>query len=288
MYPFYYLIVHKGRSVNNTSYVKQLAPTPLRRLRSLPSCELFLKDESVQPYSGTHKARKAVAGVHEGLLAGVTGLGVITAGNMGIAAALAAKKEGIKVCAIVPHDVSVTIEQALEKAGAFVELRDLSEYLSPAQVIEITSKHIHGRIHDVTDGCEWAYAPMVDELYDTQPDAIVCQIGTGQLFSGLAEGIRRNGMRTRLVGVQPEREGSIAKKLDVRWRAYQHRIDYYCMEYNHALLSIPEDEIRQAVKSVPKGIRCEPSAAIVFAALPYLEEEGFSKAVLINTGCGVQ
>lgn len=268
--------------------MESLPPTPLRTLQSLPSCELFLKDESVQPYSRTHKDRKAVASVHEGLLAGVNGLGVITAGNTGLSIALAGKKEGVKVCAIVPHDVSVTIEQKLEKAGAFVELRDLSQYLSPAQVIAITAKHIHGRIHDVTDGCEWVYAAIIDELYDTQPDAIVCPIGTGQLFSGLAEGIRRNGMRTRLVGVQPAREGSRAKKLDVRWRAYQHRIDYYCMEYNHELLSIPEDDIRQAVKTVPKGIKCEPSAAIVFAALPYLEEEGFSKAVLINTGCGVQ
>lgn len=231
-------------------------------------------------YSCTHKDRRSARIIEDAVRAGIDTLVAITAGNVGLSLARMARATQIRVVAVMDNALTAAPD-LLRQAGAEVMQTDLRRHLRAREIID----HAHpvGLTWNVTEGWTHAYAGIIDELA-FEPDTIVCPLGTGQLASGLAEGIERRGWRTQLVMARPERIPSVADKISVRWSHYDGHVSHLCRE-GHRLVLLSEDDIRDGIARVPEGVLSEPSAAIVFAEA--LERHCIGETVLLNTGKGL-
>jgi cysteine synthase len=259
---------------------------------------LRIKNEGANHF-GTHKDRKSVSVV----LNALTGADhlrpeafcILTAGNAGLSLAKIASVFGLPVTAFVREegllpDVETWLQEICERV---VPLDLEGKFWSSEELRGLAGENQGRRVVDSTNGVTSPFESIVDEIWEfdekTAPDVIVLPVGGGELFLGVAEGLRKRKLRTRLWGITVGRQ-SIADKLYSRWNPQDGELARLVREESHhrfcplddeAILLDTFNQLRR-VNAFP----CEPSSAAAFAALHSLKQDlkPEERVLVINTG----
>jgi cysteine synthase len=260
---------------------------------------LTIKDESANCF-GTHKDRKSLHVVLKSLAAPPherpDGLCILTAGNAGLSLATIASAYGLGVTSFISEALTgAALRAQLEATCREVVPLDLEGRFWPSsELVRLAGGGRGRRVFDVTNGIIEPFEALVDEICDLGPehvpDVIVSPVGGGELFIGLARGIERRGLRTRLVGVTVCRH-SAADKLYSKWKPYENYIQALtgptsphilrCLEDEHLLLDT------FGWLKAETNVECEPSSAAAFAMLRQIKDclrPREEKVLVINTG----
>ena len=258
---------------------------------------LTIKDESANLF-GTHKDRKSLHVVREttngnGHLHAEV-LCILTAGNAGLSLAKIGAFYGVPAVAFVAGDSgSSALHQQLESVCEQVIPLDIEERLWPSdELCRLAGNGQGRRVRDVTNGISKPFEYIVDEICELDaselPDSIVLPVGGGELFLGVAEGLKRRGLKTRLFGVTVGKD-SIADKLYSKWNPYSGQVEKITnLSSNHCLYRLTDETLLLDTFNwlQSAGLRCEPSSAASFAALHDLASQfrRDERVMLINTG----
>lgn len=181
--------------------------TPLIPLRTTsPSRLLLLKAENLQT-SGSFKIRGAANRVRLAAASGCHRVVTASAGNHGLAVAVAARSRGLQATVFMARGSSVEKQRAIRRAGGTVRVDgdDFEAALAAAEAA--TSSHCQ-LVHafddrDVVAGQATIGLELVEELSSIA--TVIVPVGGGGLISGIAAVLRRERPNARLVGVQVER-----------------------------------------------------------------------------------
>lgn len=258
---------------------------------------LVIKDESANLF-GTHKDRKSLHVVREAtngnrhLHAEV--LCILTAGNAGLSLAKIGALYRVPAIAFVGTDsIASTLHEQLKAACETVIPVAIEERLwSSDELCRMAGAEQGRRVRDVTNGISKPFESIVDEICELEPndlpDVIVLPVGGGELFLGVAEGLRKRGLQTRLIGVTVGQD-SIADKLYSKWNPYSGHLEALTnLGSHHRLYQLGDEALLYDtfnwLRSV--GLACEPSSAASFAALRDLAPQfrRDEKVMVINTG----
>ena len=270
--------------------------TPLDLLSDDPrDGRVWVKREDCNPF-GTHKDRRSALIRKEYLEQPPElrpdVLAMISAGNAARSLRRITKDLPVSVRSLLsfPSD-SYSIRRALKKLGVDIGKDPVLDRLSSCEIIRLLRHDAGERIWNVTNGYEFAYAQIVREIFEvTEPDTIVCPIGSGELLVGLHRGLTELGLAgTALVGVTVERTArSKAKKLEAIVRPYHEQIqEIFGESFRSRQITMNAKEVLSAIQKIPKGITAEPSAAVVFGVPERLNFVDRRNIVLINTGKGI-
>ncbi|KAG8533204.1 uncharacterized protein KY384_001987 [Bacidia gigantensis] len=202
-------------------------PLQSRRMvdANLHQIRVFLKLENLQP-SGSFKSRGIGNIVRQSLLTHpnpeTTHFYSSSGGNAGLACVTAAQSLGRPATVVVPTSTTSLMIARIKTAGAQEVLqhgdswREADEYLREVVMPAGRARgedavYVPPFDHkDVWDG----NATLIEELYE-QPDAIVCSVGGGGLFSGVQLGLeRRRWDDTQVIAVETEGAASLARSLE--------------------------------------------------------------------------
>jgi len=266
--------------------------TPLlsaTRLGDSVGVALSLKCESFQK-TGSFKARGALNAVLL-LNSAQRARGVITvsAGNHAQALAYAAAIGGVKATVVMPAKASPLKVAASRGYGADVVLHGASGIEAFAHAHELEHERGLVFVHPFDDiGVASGAGTVGLELIDddrAEMDIIVISIGGGGLISGIASALRGRGLKTRIVGVEPEGAAAMRQSLDagrpVRLDAINTIADGLAAPMAGELtfpivrdlvddvVLVSDDEIRAATRDLISSAKlvAEPAAAAVLAAV---------------------
>lgn len=264
---------------------KTVEATPLQELSGdgFHKIHAYLKDESVNPW-GTIKDRRNQFVIQEALRLGVDKLATITAGNNGYSLAKLAGHD-IKVTTIIDKALAEDIKEKLQATTyQVIEVNLQHKILRPEEVIAFVREKEDEVIWDVTNGYEEAYIPIVDEIRNLEPDYIVVPVGSGGVYVGIVEGVKRYRLHTKVIGIGAQNtSSSFADKLHTPWTPYA-KIMAKFNNLGHTIYRVTEPEIKKVWQKYQHVAQCEPSSAIVFAALTAHTFKPDDKVVFINTG----
>lgn len=262
--------------------------TPLLKLTDVipdtPFLHSYVKDESANPY-GTIKDRRNLFIVNEALRLGVDKLVLITSGNNGFSLASFAKGTPLLVVCVVDRNVSPKIKNLLKKqAYQVIEVNLQHKILRPEEIISFAREKEGEVIWEVTNGYEQAYTSIIGELRQLKPDFIVTPVGSGENFVGLVNGIDFYRLPTKVIGIGAQNQTySFADKLYTLWTPYNKALTIF-QKRGHIIYRLSEDEIREIYSRVKSFLRCEPSSAVVFAAMEKHDFHHEDAIVFLNTG----
>lgn len=248
--------------------------------------KVYIKDESKNPF-GTIKDRRNYYIFQEAIRLRVDKLVLITSGNNGYSLAQFAKTSPIKIVCVVDKNINQEIKKRLQKiVYQVLELNLEHKILRPEELIAFSREKEDEVIWDVTNGYEESYNNIINEITEkiSYPNYIVVPVGSGGIFLGIAQGLERNGAKTKLVGIGTQNTShSFADKLSTPWTPYSRALEYY-EKNGHSIYRLTEQEIREAYNKFKNIIACEPSSSVVFTAL---EKHNFKPAdtvVFLNSG----
>ena len=258
---------------------------------------LALKDESAN-YLGTHKDRKSVAVLAE--LGNMPAelrpeaLCILTAGNGGLSLARIASSYGLPVTAFVGQEISPTLHARLKEACEQVIPIDLERrFWTTKELEELAGKQYGRRVYDVSNGVSSPFEVIVDEIRalgrEKFPDVIVLPVGSGELFLGVLQGLKKRRLKTRLLGVTVDKN-SAADKLYSRWNPQQNKLDKLLKNQSQfRLLPLASEKHLLDTFAALEAIgsfACEPSSAAAFAALHQIKAtlKPDDRVLVINTG----
>ena len=284
------VIISKNKSTDNHMALKlyKAANTPLVKYKELEVLfkvpNLLVKDESKNPFR-TFKDRRSELVIDRARDENVDKLVLITSGNAGYSLAKFAEGTNIKVVCVVDR-VSFTVRDKLEKSSYKVIDLDLSKKIfGPEETIAMVRESDEEVIWDVTNGFHQAFQSIVREIKTERPDWLIVPVGSGEAFVGLYEGLKKFGLKTKLVGVGIKGP-SIADKLYTPWTPYKRKIEAILKE-GHQYIQLSEEQIKDAYEKVRHIISCEPSSSVVFGALSELDIDSKDKVIVINSGKGL-
>jgi cystathionine beta-synthase (O-acetyl-L-serine) len=197
--------------------------TPMVRLRNIPGpdcADIFVKLEFLNP-GGSIKDRIGVGMISRAERAGLLREGgtIIepTAGNTGIALALAGVGMGYRVILCVPENFSIEKQEVMKALGGEVELtpKDSGMKGAIARAEElarsIPGSYIPQQFRNVfnTESHYETTGPEIYEQMEGRVDAYVAGAGTGGTFTGVAKYLRERNPNVYCVIVEPQ--GSILK-----------------------------------------------------------------------------
>jgi cysteine synthase len=247
---------------------------------------LLIKDESYNPF-GTHKDRKSYYAVQtsSNRCNPPDALCIITAGNAGLSLAAFASQRQLPVIALVGSlapQVRLKLERACERV---LQLELQNKYWSSRELRQMVGSSQVRRVIDITNLAA-PYQQLAHEIAPYEPDTIVLPVGGGELFVGLAAGIRTLGLRTRLIGVTTRREDTLADKLYAKWAPYRDRVYWLTGGgFAHQLFYLDDEStLGDTLKVVGQCIRCEFSSAAAFDILRQLSFKATEKVMVLNTG----
>lgn len=273
---------------------------------------LYIKDESANP-TGTIKDRRSLSIIRASLGYGdkhlkirpPDALALITYGNSGFSLATLAKSDlvppgirGMDVVCLVGMGLDDGIKQALKPAAYLVLEVNLSKkVMKKDDVIREIPKSAKYKdsmniVWDVTNGYHWAYSRIAEELERIKPTKILVPFGSGETFAGVCEGVKSAMLKgVQVIGVALDTASlsdgkTVADKLLTKSAAYEGWVPKLEKE-GHMVVHVADAEIRQAYSSVKGIIRCEPSAASVFAAIEKINPSKNDIVVAVNTGKGL-
>ncbi|KIW58397.1 hypothetical protein PV05_02920 [Exophiala xenobiotica] len=180
-------------------------------LSKIAGCRIFLKLENLQP-SSSFKSR----GIGNSMLKSIQAQNPSdtrdvhfyssSGGNAGLACVTAAVSLGYKSSVIVPTSTDERTIEKLRAAGASEVISHgdnwfhADEYLRKTVIPEAEKHGERGiYIHPFDNPAVWeGAATMIDEIKtqmpdSERPDAIICSVGGGGLFSGIMDGLDRVG-----------------------------------------------------------------------------------------------
>lgn len=267
---------------------RHIGNTPLVELKNLEKqfalAFVGIKDES-KNQTGTIKDRRNEFILNEAERLKVDKLVLITSGNNGLSLATLAKDFDIKIVCIVDRSLEpVTIASLKKVAYQVIEVNLRHKILRPEEIIAFAREREDEVIWDVTNGYEESYVTIIHELRELKPDYIAVPVGSGEIFLGLVQGIDRLKLSTRLIGIGVQNTlSSFADKLHTPWTPYARALDAL-QQRGHHILRIGEEDIKSTYTTYRNIVTCEPSSAVVFAALSRFPFEQNNIVVLINTG----
>lgn len=304
--------------------------TPLKKndelAQHLGLKNIWVKDESFNPY-GTHKDRRSEYIINVALENKVDKIVCLTAWNAGYSLSRYCSRAGIDYTSLVFPWVSEARKKVLTEWWKVVMI-DGQRYngiLRPRDFIKIVEEYdFYERQKKwkkpwaVTNSFEPisvnAYKEIVYEIEkEIHPDYIVVPCGSGDVIVGIWFALQELKLDTRIIAVAPAwehplrfaleqkddqfviqnyKEGSLADKLTTPFTGVLPFLNKIFSDPRHIYIEASDDEIirwRQVAEK--SGIRCENSAAIVFAWLlgyqrPNIPQD--SKIVILNTGKGVE
>ena len=260
--------------------------TPVLDGSALGTGPLWLKAESLQK-TGSFKVRGAFNAVLQ-LSAEERAHGVITlsAGNHGMALALAAASARLRCVVVLPDDAPAMKARAIARLGA---------ELLPTPRAELGSRLDQERerqgltlVHPFDDPAVVAGQGTVGlEILEAVPEAgtIVVPVGGGGLIAGIAAAVKARRPSVRVVGVEPEICAAVSDSLRAGRPVAPQRFDTvadglaapYTRPLNLGLIErlvdgmvqVSESQIVAAVRAVAVDLRLvvEPAGAAAVAAL---------------------
>jgi D-cysteine desulfhydrase len=193
-------------------------PTPIWRVDPLSSgrAELWIKnDGAVHPEYGGNKVRKLELVLPRALERGAKRLVVVGAAgsHQVLATAFFGKKVGLPTAAVLcPQPWSAHAETTLRAALALGVEPHLASSMSAiaTQLPRVVRRGDHvlapgGSSITGTLGYLYAVGELVDQIREgvlPEPDLIVAPLGSGGTVGGLLAGVLREGLSTRVVGVE--------------------------------------------------------------------------------------
>jgi len=192
--------------------------TPLiesHTLSSIAARQVHLKLESLQP-SGSFKIR-GIGVLCENLKSqGIARFVSSSGGNAGIAVAYAGKQLGVPVTVVVPESTTARAKGVINSFGAEVIVHGESWAEAHSRAISLAQQD-GALIHPFDHPLLWkGNASMIDEIVQAgvRPDAVIVSVGGGGLYSGVVEGLRRNGLRSvPVIAVETEGTASFHKAI---------------------------------------------------------------------------
>ena len=198
--------------------LKSIGKTPLIRLNKITAedgeCRIFAKTELFNP-GGSIKDRTAFFMIEEGKKRGdITSNTVIiepTSGNTGIGLAVYCAVKGMKLILTMPSSMSVERRKILSAYGAEIVLTDAKQGMSGAieraQELnrEIKNSYIPSQFSNLDNALahEMTTAPEIFEDLE-KVDFIVGGVGTGGTLRGIANYVKKHGLSTKIVAVEPK------------------------------------------------------------------------------------
>ncbi|KAF2717805.1 tryptophan synthase beta subunit-like PLP-dependent enzyme [Polychaeton citri CBS 116435] len=212
--------------------------TPLiesTKLSEAAGCRILLKLENLQP-SGSFKSRGIGNYCQQALLRAASPSAVhyycASGGNAGLACVYAARSLGKSSTVVVPTTTKPMMIDRIKAAGAS-EVVQIGKHIAEAdqylKCILLPAAKLKGQepvyIHPFDHEDIFAgHRTIVDEIRtqlswsdDGAPDAIVCAVGGGGLFTGIHRGIQAQGEsweRTQLIGAQTQGANALSASLE--------------------------------------------------------------------------
>lgn len=258
--------------------------SPLRDYFGVP--DLLVKDESANP-CGTHKDRKSAYVVKHMLMhsSPTTALCIITAGNAALSLAHFATPRKIPVVAFV-GTIKLHVKKQLERVCANVIGLDLESHFWSSKELQALSKTLlYMRTINVSNLAS-PFKQLAYEIAPYQPDVVVLPVGGGELFVGLAAGLKEIGLKTKLIGVAVRSRDTLADKLHARYTPYREILKQWT-NWNslHRLIYLDDESRLLETQSIlSRFLRCEASSAVAFEALRQIKFDKHEKVLVINTG----
>lgn len=195
----------------------------------ISASQIYLKLENLQP-SGSFKSRGIGHFILSHLAKAAKGeqvhFYISSGGNAGLACAAAAVLLGVRATIVVPTSASAYMIAKLRAAGAedvvqlgasWVEAdTHLREVVMPeARAKGETTVYVPPfDAQEVWDGHSTLVGEVIEQL-DGPPDAIVCSVGGGGLFSGIMQGLdAANASHVKVLAVETEGAHSLALSLE--------------------------------------------------------------------------
>lgn len=171
--------------------------TPL--LRAAPGLfghpEVWLKMDALQP-SGSFKLRGVGRLVQQSAADGATAIVCASGGNAGFAATYAATALGLSVTIVLPLSSSAAVAEKLAARGAEVLRHGAVWDEAHAFALQLAAERGAAYVHPFDHPLLWdGHASLIDEVVAAglDFDVVVTAVGGGGLFSGIVQGLRRNG-----------------------------------------------------------------------------------------------
>lgn len=172
--------------------------TPL--LRAAPGLfshpEVWLKMDALQP-SGSFKLRGVGRLVQQAAADGATAIVCASGGNAGFAAAYAAGALGLPVTIVLPLTSSAAVAQQIAARGAEVLRHGAVWDEAHVFAVQLAEERGAAYVHPFDHPLLWeGHASLIDEVVaeGLDFDAVITAVGGGGLFSGIVQGLRRNGL----------------------------------------------------------------------------------------------
>jgi threonine synthase len=300
---FVSIIIMRGEKTSTSpTHALCVGHTPVFSLPELSNYfgikNLWVKDESANPL-GTHKDRKSLTVVRKAMRLAASSrpeaFCILTAGNAGLSLARFASSSSIPVIAFIGEEnTSSLLKTELESACERVVRLDLNGHeWNSQELCDIAGATLGRRVLDVTNGVIEPYSAIVSEICllhpERQPDVIVMPVGCGELFLGVELGLKRHGLKARLVGVTTP-EHSMADKLYARWRPHGNHVTELTLNGSpHRLFNLSDESLLLDTYDwlrLTNLVKCEPSSAAAFTALFEVRTQlkPDEKVMVINTG----
>ena len=289
--------------------------TPLVRLE-VPGAggEIFVKAEGLQPI-GSFKLRGAYNKIAQ-LSAEERREGVITysSGNHAQGVAYAARSLATKAVIVMPSNAPEVKRRATQALGAEIVLVGPSSAERQFRAEALAAEFGYIMIPPYDDPAIIAGQGTCGlEIIQSLPgvDLVLAPVSGGGLSSGVATAIKLTRPEVKVFGVEPELAADATESLRtgtlVKWPAEKttrtiadglRTQSLGVLNFAHlrvfldGILTVTEDEIRQAMRTLLFGTRLlpEPSGAVTTAALLFHRNElpPFRKAVAVMSGGNVE
>ncbi|CAD5110486.1 serine/threonine dehydratase family protein [Zestomonas carbonaria] len=204
--------------------------TPLIQSRPLSLAagrSIWLKLEALQP-PGSFKIRGIGAACEIHARQGKRRFVSSSGGNAGIAVAYAGRNLSIPVTVVVPQSTTERARQLIRQENAELVVHGETWHEANELALSMLGPD-DAFLHPFDDPRLWeGHATLVDEVARSgpKPDAVVLSVGGGGLFSGVVEGLRRNGWGdVPVITVETRGAEGLARSLEEGRRVELERIE---------------------------------------------------------------
>ncbi|KIW14000.1 hypothetical protein PV08_06781 [Exophiala spinifera] len=269
-------------------------------LSKIAGCRIFLKLENLQP-SGSFKSRgignSMISSIREQDPSDTREVHFYTSsgGNAGLACVIAAVSLGFKASVVVPESTDEWTINKLRAAGANeVTVHGATWFHADSYLREtvIPAAEKHGErgiyIHPFDKPAVWEGAStMVDEIktqmpHDERPDAIVCSVGGGGLFSGIMMGLDRAGWGDQVQVLPVETLGADSLAQSVEKGTLITLPGITSIATSLGAIQVAENAFKEAQRPTVTPVVLEDAEACS-ACWRFLDDERY----LVEPACGV-
>jgi threonine synthase len=249
--------------------------------------ELLFKDESRNPTGSIHDRAASVA-LSEARDQGVERVFCYAPGDTAVSVASYAGRAGVESHAYVPSRTRFDVKASVNVHGGSMKVvrgnladaRDVTEEDDGYSVSAGNNEYIRK-----------GYKTAAHEIPDTKPDAVVCPVGSGEVYRGFAEGIPED---VSLHAAQPEGCAPLLGEVSTPDTVVGELEDPDppCLdelretaERRGSVVSVSDGEaLDTCLDAAREGVSLSPSGGVALAALSELDASG--TVVVLNPALG--